>query len=97
MSVQYLQEQVRKLERSVAQLAEENVKLKEALIEIAKGQGRFSLDHFQHCKNTIEDMKDLAVTVLKEAENDKGRPQSTQEENKVVLGTNVPGDTSSDG
>jgi hypothetical protein len=37
-----------------------------ALSEIAKGKGRFSLDHFEHCKNTVEDMKELAVRAIDE-------------------------------
>jgi hypothetical protein len=30
------------------------------LKEIVKGEGRFSLDHLEHAKNTIENMQELA-------------------------------------
>ena len=39
--------------------------LVEALREISKGEGRFSLDHHTHANNTIEDMKELAVNALR--------------------------------
>lgn len=39
-----------------------------ALREIAKGQGRFSLDHHEHACNTIEDMKAIAVEAIAKAE-----------------------------
>lgn len=40
-------------------------RFRNALVEIAKGEGRFSQDHFQHAKNTIEDMTELAETALR--------------------------------
>ena len=55
------------LERVESRLADAEARVREveeALVQIAKGEGRFSLDHFQHAKNTIEDMKVLAVTAL---------------------------------
>ena len=42
----------------------ENERLREALVEIGKGEGRFSVDHKQHAINTIEDMKALADAAL---------------------------------
>ena len=39
-------------------------RLRVALGEIAEGRGRFSLDHFQHAKNTIEDMKEIAQKAI---------------------------------
>lgn len=35
-----------------------------ALVEIREGKGRFSLDHFEHARNTIEDMKAVATAAL---------------------------------
>ena len=46
-------------------LKAENERLKEALEEIKKGEGRYSLDQFEHCRNTVEDMKELAEQALK--------------------------------
>ncbi len=45
------------------ELAERN-RLREALEEIAKGEGRFSRDPFQHAQNTIEDMIAIAREAL---------------------------------
>lgn len=36
-----------------------------ALAEITEGKGRFSLDNYEHARNTIEDMKELAQEALK--------------------------------
>jgi len=41
-------------------------KLEEALREIAKGEGRFSLDQLEHASNTIDAMKLLAIEALGE-------------------------------
>lgn len=38
--------------------------LVESLRQIAKGEGRFSLDHMTHANNTIEDMKAIAEKIL---------------------------------
>jgi len=38
--------------------------LREALVRIAEGRGQYSTDHFEHCRNTVEDMKALAVKAL---------------------------------
>jgi hypothetical protein len=43
----------------------------EALKEIAKGEGRYSRDPFEHACNTIEDMKALAIAAIAKAE---GKP-----------------------
>ena len=50
------------------------VGLIEALREISEGRGRFSLDHHQHAKNTIEDMKEIAVKALRTFEQAAGAP-----------------------
>lgn len=47
-----------------AELREENARLREALVEIRKGEGRFSVNDKQHAINTIEDMKALAAAAL---------------------------------
>lgn len=39
-----------------------------ALREIAKGQGAYSRDPFQHACNTIEDMKEIANAAIAKAE-----------------------------
>ena len=39
----------------------------EALIEIAKGKGRYDLDKLKHCGNTVEDMMELANEAIKKA------------------------------
>ena len=52
-----LRETVRRLEAQVK-------RMREALQEISEGKGRFSRDHFEHCRNTVEDMKALAVAAL---------------------------------
>ena len=41
------------------------VPLLEALKEIAKGEGAFSLDPLKHARNTIENMKFLAEQAIK--------------------------------
>ena len=38
-----------------------------ALEEIAEGKGQFSQDPFQHCKNAVEDMKELAQQAIAKA------------------------------
>ena len=38
-----------------------------ALQEIAEGKGRYSLDHFEHARNTIEDMKEKANAAVASA------------------------------
>lgn len=38
--------------------------LVKALEEIAEGKGRFSRDQFEHARNTIDDMKELARDAL---------------------------------
>lgn len=47
-------------------LLEEREKLIGALREISEGRGRFSLDNFEHARNTIEDMKARALAALGE-------------------------------
>ena len=41
-------------------------KMYEALQEISEGKGRYSLGQFEHAKNTIEGMKEVAQNVLDE-------------------------------
>jgi hypothetical protein len=47
-------------EKAEAALAE----AREALRQISEGRGEFSLDHHQHAKNTIESMKEIALSAL---------------------------------
>ncbi len=42
----------------------EVTRLRDALTEIAKGEGRFNRDQLTFAQNTIEDMKALAVKAL---------------------------------
>lgn len=55
------------LQADNARLVELNAKLIEALKEIAKGEGAFSLDQLEHCFNTVESMKEIAQVAIKEA------------------------------
>ena len=41
-------------------------RLRAALEEVAQGKGRYSQDPLEHCGNTVDDMKDIAITALKE-------------------------------
>lgn len=50
----------------VIKALEENQRLREALQEISEGKGRYDLDRFTHARNTIEDMKEIAVNALKQ-------------------------------
>jgi DNA-binding MarR family transcriptional regulator len=54
--------------RKMVYTQEEAEMMHKALKEIAKGEGRFSLDHLKHAKNTIEDMKELANQALAQVE-----------------------------
>ncbi len=45
-------------------LLNENKHMRQALEEIAIGQGPFSIDQLKHASNTIEAMKDLAKAAL---------------------------------
>ena len=38
--------------------------VKEALLQISKGEGPFSRDQLQHCSNTVETMKEIARNAL---------------------------------
>jgi gentisate 1,2-dioxygenase len=42
--------------------------LLDALKEIAEGKGAYSQDQFEHCKNTVRDMKQLAIEAIAKAE-----------------------------
>ena len=46
-------------------LMNENTRLREALKEIAKVEGRYSRNPLTHASNTIEDMQDLAIAALR--------------------------------
>lgn len=48
----------------IAMAAEREQQLLDALEEIAEGRGRFSMDKFTHARNTIEDMKELALNAI---------------------------------
>lgn len=41
-------------------------KMLDALLELAKGKGRFSIDPFEHACNTIADMKDIANDTIRD-------------------------------
>lgn len=43
----------------------------EALEEIKLGKGRYSQDHFEHARNCIEDMKELAQQALEKIKEEK--------------------------
>lgn len=47
-------------DRAMARVMIASLEMLAALREIAKGEGRFSLDHHEHACNTIEDMKAIA-------------------------------------
>lgn len=47
--------------------------LLEALREIAKGEGAFSLDPLTHCSNTVDSMKAIALAAIAKAEDKEGR------------------------
>ncbi len=68
-----LREQLFSLRQELEQVKAENEKLREALIQIAKGEGRFSRDPLTHASNTIEDMKALADTALLEKGKKEGK------------------------
>ena len=44
---------------------QESAELLKALIEIAKGEGRYDIDKLKHAGNTIDDMKLIAHTAIK--------------------------------
>ena len=52
----------------MAKLRRVNAELLEALKEIAEGKGRYSENQFEHARNTIEDMKELAKAAIAKAE-----------------------------
>ncbi len=60
------QEEVQRItaEQKAAALEATLEQAREALREIAKGEGRFSVDRLEHAENTIEDMKALALRAL---------------------------------
>jgi len=51
-----------------AQLISASPDMYEALKEIAKGEGRFSMDPLEHATNTIEDMVEIARAAIAKAE-----------------------------
>lgn len=53
--------------KEIEAMAAENERLKTALLEIAKGEGAFSLDPLTHAQNCIEDMKRIAHEAIKTA------------------------------
>ena len=59
-------------------LISEVKRLRKALEQISEGKGRFSMDHFEHCRNTVEDMKALAVKALAPAPLECPHGMSTQ-------------------
>jgi len=59
-----MESQIHEMEKDMAQLTEENERLRQALAEIAKGEGAFSRDPLTHASNTIDNMKRLAEQAL---------------------------------
>jgi len=62
-----LLDQAQKDREELSQLTAANAKvekLREALTKVTEGRGQFSLDRFQHCKNTVADMKEVAKQAL---------------------------------
>ena len=57
-----------RLKREIAALKAENERLKGALREISKGEGRYNRDPLTHADNCIDDMKALAVAALQSKE-----------------------------
>ena len=49
----------------IASVVEQNKQLAEALREIAKGEGAYSMDRLEHASNTIDNMKQLAEAALR--------------------------------
>ena len=48
----------------IAKLEKEVERLRGWLGKISEGRGRFSMDNFEHCRNTVEDMKAPALEAL---------------------------------
>jgi len=48
-------------------LEAENARLRKALVEIAMGDGAFSLDPLKHAGNCIDNMKQIAEAALRKA------------------------------
>ncbi len=57
-------------------LGEAVERLRKALEEISQGRGRFSKDNYEFCRNTVEDMKALAIKALAPKE-ENGERQGT--------------------
>ena len=58
------------------EIEKEVERLRGVLEEISEGKGRFSRDHFEHCRNTVEDMKALAIEALAPKEESGERSRS---------------------
>lgn len=66
VAVSALKEIVENQRTLIAYWKGEAARLKEALREIAKGEGAFSTDRLTHAQNCIENMIDIATDALKE-------------------------------
>jgi hypothetical protein len=62
----------------IKSLHDNSVQMFEALTEISEGKGRYNPDSFTHCKNTVEDMKELAINSIAFKTNSmtKGEPET---------------------
>jgi ElaB/YqjD/DUF883 family membrane-anchored ribosome-binding protein len=54
--------------KSHDRLAAEKKKLREALEEITKKEGRFSMDPLEHARNCVDDMAEIAQAALRDTQ-----------------------------
>ena len=59
---------VKQLMGQLASLQSERDRLRSALEKITRREGRYSMDHFTHAANTIEDMAKVASDALSSGE-----------------------------
>jgi len=64
--VVYQAKDMQQLRHASAALVVEVERLREALQDISKGEGTFSEDPFEHCRNTLDNMKGLAIAALED-------------------------------
>jgi len=69
---------IEQLREVVDELNGKVAKLREALSEISKGEGAYSMDPMEHAKNTIENLTSLAKETLKSIYHDNSNKETTQ-------------------